>query len=54
VRHRLAEQGKIAVQQLIGMIESRRLNDVHQPAGITVLQPQLIIRKSSVVVKRGW
>ena len=53
VRHRLAEQGKIAVQQLIGMIESRRLNGVPQPADITVLQPQLIIRKSSTVVTRG-
>ncbi len=48
VRHELIEQGKLIVRELIGMIEARQQTDkVVQKA--TVLQPQLVIRRSSVV-----
>jgi DNA-binding LacI/PurR family transcriptional regulator len=48
VRHQLNEQGKIAVEQLIEAIEAKR-NNVHvdQPQ-VTVLEPELIVRASSV------
>jgi LacI family transcriptional regulator len=49
VRHQLIEQGRIAVQTLISMIESQRQNGVFAQSEIAVLQPQLVVRKSSVV-----
>jgi len=48
VRHQLNEQGKIAVEQLIVVIEAKRNNvQVEQPE-VTVLEPELIVRASSV------
>lgn len=47
IRHKLADQGKIAVQQLVEMIEARRSKSVLSPEAV-ILQPELIIRKSSV------
>lgn len=48
VRHQLNEQGKIAVEQLIESIEAKR-NTVHVDLPkMTVLEPELIIRASSV------
>lgn len=51
VRHLLLEQGKILVQQLICVIEVREQSDrVVEEPDLAVLQPELIVRKSSVVV----
>ena len=48
VRHQLNEQGRIAVEQLIEAIEAKR-NTVHVDLPkMTVLEPELIIRASSV------
>lgn len=52
VRHQLAEQGKIAVQELIGMIETQRQTGRIIKPKVTVLQPELIVRKSSVICSR--
>lgn len=48
IRHRLADQGKIAVQKLIEIIEARQSDTILSPAEITLLQPELLVRKSSV------
>jgi LacI family transcriptional regulator len=48
IRHKLTDQGKIAVQKLIEIIEARRNKTALLPAEITLLQPELLIRKSSV------
>jgi DNA-binding LacI/PurR family transcriptional regulator len=48
VRHKLTDQGKIAVQKLIEIIEARRNKTALSPTEITLLQPELLIRKSSV------
>jgi LacI family transcriptional regulator len=49
VRHQLIEQGRDAVQALIDMIETQRqFGHFAQPEG-AVLQPQLVVRKSSAV-----
>lgn len=48
VRHKLTDQGKIAVQKLIEIIEARRNKTALSPAEITLLQPELLIRRSSV------
>jgi DNA-binding LacI/PurR family transcriptional regulator len=47
IRHKLADQGKIAVQQLVEMIEARRNKNILSPEAV-ILQPELIIRKSSI------
>lgn len=47
IRHKLADQGKIAVQQLAEMIEARRSKNILSPRAV-ILQPELVIRKSSV------
>ncbi len=49
VRHQLIEQGKIVVEKLAGLIEAEpQTKKTIQPEA-TLLQPQLIVRKSSVV-----
>jgi LacI family transcriptional regulator len=48
VRHQLAEQGKIAVQQLVNMIETQRQTGKIIKPKIMVLKPELIVRKSSL------
>ena len=51
VRHQLQEQGKFAVQELVAMIEGGYRHSEHQTAlDNTLLEPQLIIRKSSVAI----
>jgi LacI family transcriptional regulator len=50
IRHRLAEQGKIAVQQLVQMIETKQKNRIADPSEITVLQPKLVVRKSTMMI----
>jgi LacI family transcriptional regulator len=50
IRHKLTDQGKLVVQKLIEMIEARRTNIALSP-GVVVLQPELVIRKSSI---RNW
>jgi LacI family transcriptional regulator len=50
IRHRLAEQGKIAVQQLVQMIETKQKNRMIDPSEITILQPQLVSRKSTMMI----
>jgi LacI family transcriptional regulator len=50
VRHQLTEQGKIAVQELISMIETQRQTGKIVQPKVTVLQPELIVRKSSVIL----
>ncbi len=50
VRHQLLEQGKVAVEDLIGMIETQRQTGAIVQPKATVLQPELIVRKSSVVL----
>jgi DNA-binding LacI/PurR family transcriptional regulator len=52
VRHQLAEQGKIAVQQLISMIEIQRQTGKIIRPKVTVLQPELVVRKSSVIAEQ--
>jgi DNA-binding LacI/PurR family transcriptional regulator len=41
------DQGKIMVQRLIEMIEARRNKTALSPAVTIILQPELVIRKSS-------
>jgi DNA-binding LacI/PurR family transcriptional regulator len=48
IRHKLMNQGKIAVRTLIEMIEARRNKTALPPVEINTLQPELVIRKSSV------
>ncbi len=47
IRHKLTDQGRIAVQQLVEMIEARRSKNMLSPEAI-ILQPELVVRKSSV------
>ncbi|NJN98290.1 MAG: LacI family transcriptional regulator [Anaerolineales bacterium] len=47
IRHKLMDQGKIAVQKLIEIIEARQNKTTLLPPEITLLQPELLIRKSS-------
>jgi LacI family transcriptional regulator len=49
VRHQLIEQGKIVVKELINLIEAGPQNEKTIQPEAALLQPQLIIRKSSVV-----
>jgi LacI family transcriptional regulator len=49
VRHQLIEQGKLAVQALIGMIESQQHNGKFAQPKVTMLQPHLVVRRSSVI-----
>lgn len=48
IRHKLTYQGKIAVQRLVEMIESERNKTLLPPSAMTPLQPELIVRKSSI------
>lgn len=48
IRHKLADQGRLGVQRLIETIEARRNKTVLSPAATTILQPELVVRKSSV------
>ena len=50
VRHQLKEQGKYAVHELVGMIEGTQQGVNQNSLDDTLLQPQLIVRKSSVIV----
>jgi DNA-binding LacI/PurR family transcriptional regulator len=47
VRHKLMDQGKIVVQRLIDTIEARRNNTALPSTSPPILQPELVIRKSS-------
>lgn len=50
VRHQLIEQGKLAVQTLIGLIENQQYKgESAQPNVTSLLQPQLVVRRSSVM-----
>jgi len=49
VRHQLIEQGKLAVQVLIGVIEAQQHNGEFAHPKITLLEPQLVVRKSSII-----
>jgi LacI family transcriptional regulator len=49
VRHQLIEQGKDAVHALIRMIESQSQYDDFAQPEVNVLQPQLVVRNSTVV-----
>jgi len=49
VRHQLIEQGKLAVQALVGMIESQHHNGKFAQPKVTMLQPHLVVRRSSVI-----
>jgi LacI family transcriptional regulator len=48
IRHKLIDQGKIVVQRLIDIIEARRNNTALPSTSPPILQPELVIRKSSV------
>jgi LacI family transcriptional regulator len=48
IRHQLIEQGKLAVKALVDMIEAqRKTGKIAQPE-TSLLQPELIVRKSSL------
>jgi LacI family transcriptional regulator len=47
IRQKLMDQGKIMVQRLIEMIEAKRNKTALSPAVTIILQPELMIRKSS-------
>lgn len=49
VKHRLSEQGRLAVHQVVKIIEARQRSEPVLPLDITILKPQLVIRKSSVI-----
>lgn len=48
IRHKLADQGRLAIQRLIETIEARQNNTVLPPIEASILQPELVVRKSSV------
>lgn len=48
IKHRLSEQGRIAVQRLVELIETGPFPSLETASAITVLNPQLIIRNSSM------
>jgi LacI family transcriptional regulator len=48
VRHKLIDQGKLGVQRLIEMIEADLNNSPQSSTAPPLLQPELVIRKSSV------
>ena len=50
VRHQLIEQGKIIVRELVSMIETKQQAKSIAQADAIVLQPRLVIRKSSGVL----
>lgn len=47
IRQKLMDQGKIMVQRLIEMIEAKQNKTALSPAVTIILQPELVIRKSS-------
>jgi LacI family transcriptional regulator len=49
VRHQLIEQGKLAVQALLGMIESQQHHRKFSQPKVTMLQPHLVVRRSSAI-----
>lgn len=52
VRHQLVEQGKLAVKALAGMIEAQRQTGKIVQPETTLLQPELVVRKSSLLPGR--
>ena len=48
VRHQLIEQGRLVVQALVDMIESRQQQGDFAQSEVTLLQPHLVVRLSSV------
>lgn len=48
VQQQLIDQGKIAVRELVGIIETKEHIESSARPGATVLEPQLVIRKSTV------
>jgi LacI family transcriptional regulator len=48
IRHKLMDQGKLVVQRLVEMIEARRNKTALSSTATPILQPELVIRKSSL------
>lgn len=47
IRHRLIDQGRLGVQRLIEIIEANRNKTLLSSTAIPILQPELVVRKSS-------